>query len=342
MNIFREPYDLALAITPFNHPLNQVVHKVAPAIVAGTPIVVKPSEKTPLSAYRLLEILLKSGLPSNALTVLNGVDLKKTVKQLVTSNKFDVVSFTGSVKVGKIIEKLIIDSGNYLKKYIPELGGNAAFVVDKDSDLNLASDIALSAFDNSGQRCTSIKRILVFDEIAEDFINNFIQKTKKIKFGDPYDPSNDLGSLIDSDSAEIIKSRVDDALNKGAKLLYGNIVDGALYSPTIIDHVKHDMSLVIEETFGPIAPIIRVNSIDECIKIVNSSDFGLAGAICTNSFKTAKFYFDNIVVGQFSWNGPPGYRTENAPFGGYGCSGNGEKEGIIHATRGLTRLRTFY
>ena len=102
------------------------------------------------------------------------------------------------------------------------------------------------------------------------------------------------------------------------------------------------MSLVIEETFGPIAPIIRVNSIDECIKIVNSSDFGLAGAICTNSFKTAKFYFDNIVVGQFSWNGPPGYRTENAPFGGYGCSGNGEKEGIIHATRGLTRLRTFY
>ena len=239
LNVFREPYDLALAITPFNHPLNQVVHKVAPAIVAGTPIVVKPSEKTPLSAYRLLEILLKSGLPSNALTVLNGVDLKKTVKQLVTSNKFDVVSFTGSVKVGKIIEKLIIDSGNYLKKYIPELGGNAAFVVDKDSDLNLASDIALSAFDNSGQRCTSIKRILVFDEIAEAILLIILFKNqKKLNLVIHMTLAMILGSLIDSDSAKIIKSRVDDALNKGAKLLYGNIVDGALYSPTIIDQCQ--------------------------------------------------------------------------------------------------------
>ena len=342
LDVFREPYDLALAITPFNHPLNQVIHKVAPAVVAGTPIIVKPSEKTPLSAYRLREILLKSGLPKNALTVLNGTNLEKTVNQLITSKKFDVISFTGSVKVGEIIEKLMIDSGNYLKKYVPELGGNAAFVVDKDSDLNLASDIALSAFDNSGQRCTSIKRILVFNEVAEKFNEKFVEKTKKINYGNPYDPKNDLGSLIDADSAKLIKHRVDDAISKGAKLLFGNIVDGALYSPTILDHVKFDMPLVSNETFGPIAPVIRVDSIEECISIVNSSDFGLAGAICSNSYETAKHYFDNILVGQFSWNGAPGYRTENAPFGGFGCSGNGEKEGIIHATKGLTRLRTFY
>ena len=342
LSVVRESYDLALAITPFNHPLNQVVHKVAPAIVAGTPIIVKPSEKTPLSAYRLSEILIKCGLPKYALIVLNGICLKTTVKQLVTSRMFDVISFTGSVKVGKIIESLMIESENYLKKYVPELGGNASFVVDKDSDLNLASEIALSAFDNSGQRCTSIKRILVFNEIAEKFIEKFIEKTKKLKYGNPYDISNDLGSLIDSDSAELIKLRVDDAIKKGAILKYGNIVEGALYSPTIIDNVKHNMILVKEETFGPIAPIIRVDTIDDCISIVNSSSFGLAGAICTNSKKTAKYYFDNITVGQFSWNGAPGYRTENAPFGGYGCSGNGEKEGIIHATKGLARLRTFY
>lgn len=342
LSVIKEPLDLAVAITPFNHPLNQVVHKIAPAIAAGTAIVLKPSEKTPLSAYRLREIFTFCGLPNEAFIVLNGFEIPETVKQLVSFKSLDVVSFTGSVEIGQRIEKMMLDNNNYLKKYIPELGGNAAFVVDHDADIELSSSIALSAFDNCGQRCTSIKRILLHNSIADEFIFNFKKKAMKLTYGNPFDKKNELGTLIDENSAKNIFNRVNNALNNGAKLVYGNQVDGALYSPTIIDHVKPDMDLVKYETFGPIAPIIRINSIDECINIVNSTSFKLAGAIATSSKSTAERYSKSISVGQFSWNGSPGYRTENAPFGGFGISGNGEKEGVIHSIDGLMRIRTFW
>ena len=342
LDVVVEPLDLAIAITPFNHPLNQIIHKIAPAIAAGTSIILKPSEKAPLSSYRFREILSICGLPDDVFIVLNGSDVVKTVKQLVSYKKLDAVWFTGSVKVGKNIEKIMNESGNTLKKYIPELGGNAAFVVADDADLDIASDIALSSFDNAGQRCTAIKRILLFNDVADKFIDKFISKVKKMKYGDPFDENSDLGTLIDKESADNILKKVNNAVNSGAKLLYGNIVKGALYSPTVLDCVSPDMELVRYETFGPIAPIIRVDSIEECIKIVESTPYKLAGAISTKSFEKAKEYSDAISVGQFSWNGAPGYRTENAPFGGFGDSGNGEKEGIVHSIKGLMKIRTFW
>lgn len=342
LNVIKEPLDLAVAITPFNHPLNQVVHKIAPAVAAGTSIVLKPSEKTPLSAYRLREILTLCGLPKDAFIVLNGLDIVETVRHLVSFKLLDAVSFTGSVEIGKKIEKMMLDNDNYLKKYIPELGGNAAFFVNHDADIDLASTIALSAFDNCGQRCTSIKRIFLHNSIADEFILKFKNKTAKIKYGNPFNERNDLGTLIDEEASIKIHERVNNALKNGANLVIGNDVDRALYSPTIIDNVNPKMDIVKFETFGPIAPIIRINSIDECVKIVNESSFKLAGAIATSSSESANFYSNSINVGQFSWNGAPGYRTENAPFGGFGLSGNGEKEGVIHSIDGLMRIRTFW
>ena len=164
----------------------------------------------------------------------------------------------------------------------------------------------------------------------------------RLKCGDPFDPSSDLGTVISEEAAMLIEKRVDGALADGAKLLLGPHRTGALYPPTVLDRVMPNMEVVRCETFGPVAPIIRVRSLEECIKIVRSGGYRLAGAIATVSAETAHRYASAIRVGQFSWNGPPGYRTESAPFGGFGDSGNGKKEGIIAATRSMLRLRTFY
>ena len=340
--VITEPWDLAVGITPFNHPLNLVVHKVAPAIAAGTPIVVKPSEKTPLTALKLGQILIENGLPANMVNIVTGVPSKVIVDQMVTYSGLDLVSFTGSVEIGKYIARQMSNGGNELKKYMPELGGNATFVVMDDCDINHAASIALGAFANSGQRCTAIRKILLHESIAEDFVDQFVDLARRIKYGDPMDPDTDMGTVISEKQAATIQSRVDNAIREGADNLIGNIREGALYSPTIVDHVSPESELVARETFGPVASIIRISDLDEAIDIINASNFRLAGAISTTSRDSAVRLHDSIQVGQFSWNGPPGYRTEEAPFGGFGDSGNGEKEGVVMMTRAMRRIRTVY
>jgi putative phosphonoacetaldehyde dehydrogenase len=340
--VVAEPVDLAVAITPFNHPLNQVVHKIAPAIAAGACVVLKPSEKTPLSAIYLAEVLIESGLPPHMLNVITGQPPAPVVKALVTHPAVQLVTFTGSVEVGKTIARMMSAGGKELVRYIPELGGNAAFVIMDDADLALAADIALGAFDNAGQRCTSIKRILLHEAVADEFIKLFLERVGRLRCGDPYDTDVDIGPVIDEEAAIRIENRVNAAIQAGAFLLMGNQRDGALYPPTVIDRVTPDMELVNRETFGPVALIIHVRALDECVEIVRAGRYRLAGAIATASEGTARRYADAIRVGQFSWNGPPGYRTENAPFGGFGDSGSGEKEGIVLATQSMLLLRTFY
>jgi aldehyde dehydrogenase (NAD+) len=340
--VITEPWDLAVGITPFNHPLNMVVHKVAPAIAAGTPIVVKPSEKTPLTALKLGQILIENGLPANMVNIVTGVPSNVVVDQMVTYSGLDLVSFTGSVEVGKYIARQMSNGGNELKKYMPELGGNATFVVMDDCDISHAASIALGAFANSGQRCTAIRKILLHESIAEDFVDQFVDLVKRIKYGDPMDPDTDMGTVISEKQATTIQSRVDNAIREGADNVIGNVREGALYSPTILDHVSPESELVVNETFGPVASIIRISDLDEAIDIINASKFRLAGAISTSSKDSAVRLHDSIQVGQFSWNGPPGYRTEEAPFGGFGDSGNGEKEGVVMMTRAMRRIRTVY
>ncbi|MEE8583892.1 MAG: aldehyde dehydrogenase family protein [Acidobacteriota bacterium] len=341
MEVIAEPVRLAVGITPFNHPLNQVVHKAAPAVAAGACMVLKPSEKTPLSALYLERVLRGCGLPEPMLAIVGG-EKAEVVESLVTCQGAELVSFTGSVEVGKAILRMMASRGNELAHYVPELGGNAALVVHKDADLALAARIALGAYDNAGQRCTAVKRILVHERVADDFLDLFLTATTGLAWGDPYDERTDLGPVIDEQAARRIEARVESALRHGARLLAGHRRQGALYAPTLLDRVRPDMELVRCETFGPAAPVMRVKSLEECIDIVRAGRFRLAGAIVTSDQDTARRYAKAIGVGQFSWNGPPGYRTESAPFGGFGDSGNGEKEGIIAATRSMLRLRTFY
>ncbi len=342
LTVISEPWDLIIGITPFNHPLNMVAHKVGPAIASCTTMVIKPSEKTPLTALYLIDMLTKNGLPPNMVNIITGIPPQKIVEQLVTFPKLDIVTFTGSVEVGKYIARKMVNNGNELKKFIPELGDNSAFVVLNDADISIATRIALSAFDNSGQRCTSIKRILLQNDIADEFIEQFIELTKRLKYGDPMDKDIDIGCVINENAAVLIQERVNRAIEEGGRLIYGNIRNGALYCPTIIDNVRPSSELVVKETFGPVAPIIRIKDVYEAIKIIKSDNFRLAGAIATKNRQKAMELQNSICVGQFSWNGPPSYRTEEAPFGGFADSGNGEKEGIVMSVRAMRRIRTFY
>jgi aldehyde dehydrogenase (NAD+) len=336
------PVALAIAVTPFNHPLNQVVHKVAPAVAAGAPVVLKPSEKTPLSALRLAEVLAECGLPPHLLNVVTGRPAEPLVRALACDRRAELVSFTGSVAVGKAIARTMAEGGNELVRYLPELGGNAAFVVLADADLERAARIALGAFDNAGQRCTAINRILVQEPVADAFVARLAELASGLRYGDPWDAETDVGPVIDEASAVRVQRAVEAALRGGARLLAGGSREGAVVAPTVLDHVRPEMEIVRCETFGPVAPVVRIRSVDDAIRIVTADRHRLAGAIATRSEEAARAYAAAVRVGQLSWNGPPGYRTESAPFGGFGDSGNGEKEGIVHATRALLHLRTFY
>lgn len=342
LKVVSEPLDLVLGITPFNHPMNQVAHKLAPAIASGTAIVLKPSEKTPLSATKLIEILHESGLPKNFVNLITTNNPSEFLDIALSTKLAQMVTFTGGIKVGKLIQRKLVETENELVKYIPELGGNSALIVLDDADIEESAKIALNAFANSGQRCTSTKRIILHNKVADQFIEKFLQLTKNLKYGGPNNLETDMGTVINEQAAIQIQEKVEQAIKDGAKLIYGNKRQGALYSPTILDNVNPNSRVVVEETFGPVAPIIRIDSINQAIEIINSGYYKLAGAVMTKDKDKAEHIADSIKVGQFNWNNNPGYRTEHAPFGGFGNSGNGQKEGVILATEGMRRLRTFY
>lgn len=342
LKVIREPLDLVVGITPFNHPMNQVAHKIGPAIAAGTAIVVKPSEKTPLSAIKLVNVLNESGLPPNYVNLITINKPENFLEYILGTRKAELISFTGVVEVGKHIARRKTETGNELVRYVAELGGNSPFIVLEDADIPLSAKMAMNAFANSGQRCTKIKRILLHNEIAHEFICAFLELTKRISYGAPLDEETNMGTVINKGAAIEIEKRVNAAIMDGARLLYGNKRDGALYSPTILDYVHPQSELVSKETFGPAAPIIRISSLEEAIGITNLSNYRLSAAVMTQSREKSEKIANALKVGQFNWNHHPSYRTEQAPFGGFGDSGNGEKEGVILAAEGMMRIRTFY
>lgn len=343
LKVITEPFDLVIGITPFNHPLNQVAHKVFSAVAAGACIVLKPSSKTPLSALKLQELLREAGLPEEMFQLVNGIHADQIVDQLISFKNLDSVTFTGGLEVGQRLIRKMVESGNGLKKTVLELGGCSPLIVNDDADLDRAVNVALSGcFGNSGQRCTAIRKIIALKKIADSFVERFAQKTKKLKCGDPFDLNTDMGTLISEEAAKIVENRVNKAIRDGAKLICGNKRLGALYGPTILDFVPAHSELVAQETFGPIGAVLRVKSLEEAIEVANRTQYRLAGAIVTKRKQIAHEVSDRLMVGQFSWNGTPSYRTECAPFGGFKNSGNGEKEGVVHAAYGMRRIRTFY
>ncbi|MDN5287950.1 MAG: phosphonoacetaldehyde dehydrogenase [Mucilaginibacter sp.] len=332
----REPLKLAVAITPFNHPLNQVAHKIAPALAAGTPVILKPSEKTPLTAIRFVELLYEAGLPTYMLSVLLG-DTKNVAEALVQAPEVDLVSFTGSVAVGKRIAQ----TAGY-KKVILELGGNDPLIVLEDANLDLAVQLAAEgAFRNSGQRCTAVKRILVHENIAEEFTKRFVEKAKEYTCGDPADPKTKVGTVIDEQSAKYLEDVVDKAVSRGAKVLLGGKRTGALLEPTVIVDVPRDAQMVVQESFGPLAPILTFKDIDDAIALSNSTAFGLSSGVVTNNMEHAIRFVKELKVGTVNINEVPGYRIENSPFGGIKDSGLGIKEGVIEAIKCFTYVKTF-
>ena len=324
------------AITPFNHPMNQVAHKIVPAIATNNRIVVKPSEKVPLSCYLLADILYEAGLPVQMLQVLTG-DPSVIADELITNPAIDLITFTGGVSIGKSIA-----SRMGYRRAVLELGGNDPIIVMEDADLDEASSLAVSgSYKNSGQRCTAIKRMLVHESVADRFTDLVVEKTRAWKYGNPADSSVDMGTVIDEAAAQFCERQVNDALSRGARLLAGNLRDGALYSPTVVDRVTPDMPLVKYETFGPVSPIMRFANIDEAIRMSNCTDYALSSSVCTNRFDYITRFITELEVGSVNVREVPGYRLELTPFGGVKDSGLGYKEGVQEAMKSFTNTKTY-
>ncbi|HEX5639557.1 MAG TPA: phosphonoacetaldehyde dehydrogenase [Burkholderiaceae bacterium] len=333
----REPLlGVVSAITPFNHPLNQVIHKVAPAVATNNRVVLKPSEKTPLTAYALADALYEAGLPGPMLSVVTG-DPREIADEMLTNPEVDLVTFTGGVAVGKYIAAKAV-----YKRQVLELGGNDPIIVMEDADVEEAATLAASgSYKNSGQRCTAVKRMLVHASVADEFVERLVAKTMAIKYGDPLDPGNDMGTVIDEPAAREFESRVNAAMGRGARVLAGHVRRGALYAPTVVDRVIPDMQLVKEETFGPVSPVIRFASIDEAIAISNSTAYGLSSAVCTNRLDYITRFISELNVGTVNVREVPGYRLELTPFGGIKDSGLGYKEGVLEAMKSFTNTKTY-
>ncbi|WP_420857568.1 phosphonoacetaldehyde dehydrogenase [Marivivens marinus] len=336
----REPVRTISAITPFNHPLNMVSHKIAPSIATNNTMVCKPTELTPLTALTLADILYEAGLPPEMFQVVTGLPAD-IGDEMITNPNIDIITFTGGVPVGK----MIAEKAGY-KRTALELGGNDPLIILNDlddADLDKAAAIAVAgATGNSGQRCTAVKRILVQESVADRFVPKVLEKAKAIRFGDPQDPATELGCVIHAQAAELFEKRVYMAAEQGAKVLYDPGRKGALLPPIVVDHVPHESELVMEETFGPIIPIVRVPDDDaEVMRISNSTAFGLSSGVCTNDFRRMQAFIEGLNVGTVNIWEQPGYRIEMSPFGGIKDSGNGVKEGVIEAMKFFTNVKTF-
>ena len=336
----REPLRCISAITPFNHPLNMVSHKIAPAIATNNCIVVKPTELTPLTAIWLADALYEAGLPPEMLSVVTGwpADIGD---EMITNPNYELITFTGGVPVGKMIAAKAV-----YKRQVLELGGNDPLIICNDlsdADLAKAADLAVAgATKNSGQRCTAVKRILCQESVAGRFVPLVLERAKKLRFGDPMDPGNDLGTVVHARAAELFEKRVYMAEAQGAHVLYDPGRKGAVLPPIVVDHVSHESELVMEETFGPIIPIVRVPDDDaQTMAISNATAFGLSSGVCTNDYRRMQAYIRGLVVGTVNIWEVPGYRIEMSPFGGIKDSGNGYKEGVIEAMKSFTNVKTF-
>ena len=324
------------AITPFNHPMNQVAHKVIPSIATNNRMVLKPSEKVPFSAIYLVHLLYQAGLPPQMLQVITG-DPAEIADEMLTHPQVDLITFTGGVPIGKYIAA----KAGY-RRVVLELGGNDPLIVMDDADLEEAATLAVNgSYKNSGQRCTAVKRMLVHEKVARDFTDLVLAKTRAWSYGDPSDGDNLMGTVIDEQAAMLFEARVNEAIAQGARLLHGNQRRGALYAPTVIDNVSPQMTVVREETFGPVSPIIRFSSLDEAIALANGTAYGLSSGVCTNRLDDIVRFVDELQMGTVNIREVPGYRLELTPFGGIKDSGLGYKEGVQEAMKSFTNIKTY-
>lgn len=326
------PLGVVAAITPFNYPVNLAIHKIAPAIAAKNTVVLKPSLQAPLAAMRLAEII-DAEFPNGVINTVTGYG-GEIGDELTVNEDVDKISFTGSVPTG-----LLISNRAGMKKVTLELGGNDPLIVLEDADIEKAVNAAiLGSYLYSGQVCMAVKRIIVDENIVDEFTDQFVKETEKLRIGDPMDSKTDIGPLIDENAAKMVEQSVVNSYKKGARLLTGGNRDGNFFEPTVLGDVTPDMDVVVNETFGPVSPIIKVNGVEEAITVANDSEFGLQAGVFTESMKNALKCANEIEAGSVFINKQSTFRTDNMPFGGFKMSGMG-KEGVKYAVENMTKTK---
>ena len=326
------PLGVVAAITPFNYPLNLTIHKIAPAIAAKNTVIIKPPTNAPLTVMKFAE-LVNEEFPDGVINVITGYG-SEVGDALVASQKIDKISFTGSVLTG-----LLIAQRAGMKKVTLELGGNDPLVVLDDANVDAAvKGVINGAYLNAGQVCMGVKRIIVQEGIYNKFKTKLVEETSKIKMGNPMDKSTQLGTLISEKAAMQVEETVKNAVNAGAEILTGGKRNGAFYEATVIDKVTPDMDLVVNETFGPVAPLIKVKTVDEAIQIANATEYGLQAGVFTENYRNAMRCANEIDAGTVFINKQSTFRTDNMPFGGFKNSGCG-KEGIKYAVEEMTKTK---
>jgi len=329
----RVPLGPVSFITPFNFPLNLVAHKVAPAIAAGCPFVLKPSEKTPIGALIIGEVLAETDLPKGAFSILT-LDGKHATP-LVEDERFKLLSFTG----GQIGWDLKARAGH--KRVTLELGGNAACIVDADQGPRLdrvVERLIFGAFYQSGQSCISVQRIYAHDDVYDALKKRLVAAVKKLKAGDPKKKDTFLGPMIDEAAAERLHGWIEEARKAGGKLLCGGKREGAMLEATLMENVARDAKVNRQEAFGPFALLARYKKFGEAVSMVNDSDYGLQAGIFTDSLQHATRAWNELEQGGVIVNDVPSFRVDNMPYGGVKLSGIG-REGVRYAIEDMTELR---
>jgi acyl-CoA reductase-like NAD-dependent aldehyde dehydrogenase len=329
----RVPCGVVVAISPFNFPLNLVVHKVAPAIAAGNAVVIKPPSNTPLSALKLTELLLECGLPPEAISCLTGPG-GELGDALCSDKRVRKITFTGSVPVG---ERICRVAG--IKKLTMELGSNSPIIVMPDADLNkVAEAVAATGYANAGQVCISTQRVIAQRNIYEDVIAASKVKVEALTMGNPLEEKTKVGPMIREQEAVRVEQWVADAVKGGGRIVTGGVRKGAMYAPTIVADVKPEMRISCEELFGPAVAFTPFSDVEEALALANNSQFGLAAGVFTESVDTAMRFVRELETGNIHINWGPQWRADLMPYGGLKNSGFG-KEGPRYAAEEMTELK---
>lgn len=334
--VIRQSVGVAAAITPWNFPLAMITRKVAPALAAGCPVVIKPPSETPLTALALSRLAEEAGFPEGVYNTVTTSNSKEAGKELSENSKVRKLSFTGSTAVGKI---LMEQSASTLKKLSLELGGNAPFLVFDDADLDRAVEGGVQAkFRHNGQTCVCVNRFLVHDDVYDEFVERFTEKVKQMKTGDVMDEETEIGPLINEDGLEKVKEHIADAVDKGANIeTGGEQVEGLLFEPTVLSEATTDMKIASEEVFGPVAPIFRFSSEEQAIKMANDTQFGLASYFYSRDVNRCWRVAEALEYGMVGINEGL-ISTAVAPFGGIKESGFG-REGSRYGMNDFTELK---
>jgi acyl-CoA reductase-like NAD-dependent aldehyde dehydrogenase len=328
----RVPLGPIAGISPFNFPINLVAHKVAPALAAGNPIVLRPASQTPVSALKLAEIVLAAGWPADGISVVPS--LTKDAAALIEDERIRLLTFTGSPAVGWSLKAR---AGR--KRVTLELGGNAGVIVHKDANVAYAAErAAWGGFSYAGQSCISVQRVYVHMDVYESFVDDFVTRVKALKTGDPLDESVDVGPMIDPTAAERVEEWVNEAQKDGAAVLTGGTRKGNLWQPTVLAEIQPSMRVSCQEVFAPLVGLYRYSDIREAIAAVDNSDFGLQAGLFTNDLKIVKQAFDDIEVGGLMVNDVSTFRIDHMPYGGVKQSGFG-REGLRYAMEEMSELK---